>query len=311
MTKVPQTPEAPEDCLPILKVCSADMFVKVAPILGGKILSLVDRTDGTEWMWTPPDGRGIFRNEITDPFAENTLIGADECFPTVEPCQGKGRKLSDHGELWAVPWKVLAHSADGLNMEARAPNSPFRLRRRIHLAGRAARFSYTAENTGDPEEVFLWAFHPILNFVPGDYLEIPSKTARIGYQINTPIGSRGAVIALPEPVPSVRLDRMDFGSFGPAAVKYFTDSLEEGRAALVRPGLRWLLVFEFDRTQLNTVGVLIKAAGWGGYRHVAIEPTNRTPDSLDVAAAWNRCQRLQPGAEASSEMTQRIEVFST
>jgi len=91
MTKVPQTPEAPEDCLPILEVFSADMFVRVAPILGGKILSLVDRTDGTEWMWTPPDGRGIFRNGTTDPFAESTLIGADECFPTVEPCQWKIR----------------------------------------------------------------------------------------------------------------------------------------------------------------------------------------------------------------------------
>lgn len=311
MAEVPQTPEVPEDCLPILGVVSEGMFVKVAPILGEKILSLVDRTDGTEWMLTPPDGRGIFRNEITDPFAESTLIGADECFPTDEPCQWKGRQLPDHGELWAVPWKVLAHSADSLDMEVRAPISPFRLRRRIHLAGREARFSYTVENTGDSAEEFLWAFHPLLNFGPGDYLEIPTKTARIGSQINTPFGSRSAVIALPEPVPSVRLDRMDFGSFGPAAVKYFTDSLEEGCAALVRPGLRRRLVYEFDRTQLNTVGVLIKAGGWGGYQHVAIEPTNGAPDPHDVAAAWNRCQRLQPGATASWEMTLRIEDFST
>lgn len=310
MPKVPQTPEAPEDCLPILEVCSADMFVKVAPILGGKILSLVDRTDGTEWMWTPPDGRGIFRNEITDPFAESTLIGADECFPTVAACQWKGRQLPDHGELWAVPWKVLAHSADSLDMDVRAPISPFRLRQRIHLAGRAARFSYTVENTGDSAEEFLWAFHPLLNFGPGDYLEIPAKTARIGSQINTPFGSRGAAIALPEPVPGVRLDRMDFGPLGPAAVKYFTDNLEEGRAALVRPAIGRRLVFEFDLTQLNTVGVWINAGGWGGYRHVAIEPTNGAPDPLDAAAAWNRCQRLQPGATASWEMTLRIEDFS-
>ena len=203
MSEVPQTPEAPEDYLPILEVFSADMFVKVAPMLGGKILSLVNRTDGTEWMWTPPDGRGIFRNEITAPFAESTLIGADECLPTVEPCRWKGRQLPDHGELWAVPWKVLAHSADSLDMEVRAPISPFRLRRRIHLFGRAARFSCTVENIGDSAEEFLWAFHPLLNFGPGDYLEIPAKTARIGSQINTPFGSRGAAIALPEPAPGV------------------------------------------------------------------------------------------------------------
>ena len=52
------------------------------------------------------------------------------------------------------------------------------------------------------------------------------------------------------------------------------------------------------------------AGGWAGYRHVAIKPTNGAPDPLDVAAAWNRCQRLQPGAAASWEMTLRIEEFT-
>ena len=301
---------AGDSSLQPLELSTSELTVQVVPALGGKILSLVDRTLGAEWMWTPPDGRGLFRNAITDPFAQSTLAGADECFPTVAACEWKGRRLPDHGELWAVPWQVLAHSANSLDLEVRAPISPFRLRRRIDLADRTARFSYTVENTGDVTEEFIWAFHPLLNFGPDDYLEIPAKTARIDSQINTPFGSRGAAIALPEPAPGVRLDRMDFGALGLAAVKYFTDNLTEGRAALVRPALGRRLVFEFDRTRLDTLGVWINAGGWAGYRHVAIEPTNGAPDPLDVAAAWNRCQRLQPGATASWEMTLRIEDFS-
>jgi hypothetical protein len=74
--------------------------MQVVPALGGKILSLVDRTAGTEWMWTPPDGRGLFRNAIIDPFAQSTLAGADECFPTVAACEWKGRRIRS---MWRRP----------------------------------------------------------------------------------------------------------------------------------------------------------------------------------------------------------------
>lgn len=302
MSSLPHSVLAEEPSLHPLELSTSDLAMRVVPVLGGKILSLVDRTLGTEWMWAPPDGRGLFRNAITDSFAQSTLAGADECFPTVAACEWKGRRLPDHGELWAVPWQIRAHSTDSLELEVRAPISPFRLRRRIDLAGRTARFSYTVENTGDVAEEFLWAFHPLLNFGPGDYLEIPARTARIDSQINTPFGSRGDAITLPAPTRGVRLDRMDFGPFGPAAIKYFTDALENGRAALVRPTLGRRLVFEFDRAHLNTVGVWINAGGWAGYRHVAIEPTNGAPDPLDVAACWNRCQRLASGASISWQM---------
>jgi len=290
-----------------LELSSSELSIQVVPSLGGKILSFVDRSTGTDWMWAPPDGRGLFRNALTDPFAQSTLVGADECFPTVAACNWRGRCLPDHGELWAVPWQVLEHSAGSLELEVQAPISPFRIRRRIDLAGRTAHFSYTVTNIGELPEHFLWAFHPLLKFEPGDFLEIPAKSARIDSQINTPFGSRGAGITLPEPSAGVRLDRMNFGQLGPAAVKYFTDDLEEGRAALVRPALGRRLVFKFDRAQLDTVGVWINAGGWAGYRHVAIEPTNGAPDPLDVAAEWNRCRRLSPGQVCTWWMTLSLE----
>jgi galactose mutarotase-like enzyme len=307
MPSLPPSLPFGDSSLQALELSTPDLAMQVVPGLGAKILSFVDRSGGSEWMWTPPDGRGLFRNAVTDSFAQSTLAGADECFPTVAACEWKGRRLPDHGELWAVPWQVLAHTSNSLELAVRAPISPFRIKRRIGLAGRTARFDYTVENTGDSAEEFLWAFHPLLNFGLGDYLEIPAKTARIDSQINTPFGSRGAAIALPEPAPAVRLDRMDFGPLGPAAVKYFTDALEEGRAALARPALGRRLVFEFDRAQLNTVGVWINTGGWSGYRHVAIEPTNGAPDSLVIAAAWNRCQRLAPGASLAWSMSLSFE----
>lgn len=283
------------------------MALTIVPELGGKIFRLVDRTTGSDWMWVPPDGRGLFRNQSGDSFAQSTLAGADECFPTVAACRFRGRLLPDHGELWTVPWQILTQSTGALNLEARAPISPFLFQRAIEVKGASACFTYSVRNIGVQEEPFLWAFHPLLCFEPGDYLEIPASSARIDSQINTPFGSRGDQIVLPEPAPGVRLDRMDFGPLGPAAVKYFTDTITTGRAALVRPSLGRRLVFEFDRAQLDTVGVWINAGGWAGYKHVAIEPTNGAPDPLDIATVWNRCSRLLPEQSCRWAMTLTFE----
>ena len=307
MPTKPSHPASSVDGLQALIIGSTELTLGVVPELGGKVATLVDQKSGIDWMWAPAGGRGLFRNAPTDPFSQSTLTGADECFPTVAACSWNGRELPDHGELWAVPWRLLGHSDDSIELEVRAPISPFVLRRRIDIAGSSARFSYTLRNVGDSVEAFLWAFHPLLDFDAGDYLEIPARSARIDSQINTNFGMTGASLAIPEPYPGVRLDRMDFGPWGAAAVKFFTDSLEGARVALVRPAHRRRLVFEFDRIRLNTVGIWINAGGWGGFRHVAIEPTNGAPDRLDVAASWNRCQRIRPGAVESWDFTLRLE----
>jgi hypothetical protein len=93
MSSLPPSVLAGDPSLQPFELSTPDLVMQVVPALGGKVLSLVDRTFGTEWMWTPPDGRRLFRNAITDPFAQSTLSGADECFPTVAACEWKGRRI--------------------------------------------------------------------------------------------------------------------------------------------------------------------------------------------------------------------------
>lgn len=308
---VSPSPTAPSPVTPkVVTLTSDTLALGIVPELGGKIASFIDRRNGHDWMWAPPGPRRFFRNQTTDPFAQSTLIGADECFPTVAACRWQGRDLPDHGELWAVPWTVREHTADTLDLEVQAPLSPFTFRRRLTLTGATVRFNYTVKNTGTARESFLWAFHPLLKFEPGDRIEVPAASARIDSQLNTPFGARGAAIPLPEAAPGMHLDHLDFGPGVNAAVKYFTDTLEAGRVALVRPTRGRRLVFEFDRDELPTLGVWINRGGWAGFRHVALEPTNGAPDPLDVAASWGRCQQLDPGIERSWGMTLRLEPLS-
>lgn len=290
-----------------LSISTDTIKLDLVPELGGKILSLIDPTNGVDWMWSPPDQRGLFRNKITDPFIAGPLAGADECFPTIAPCRWQGRDLPDHGDLWAVPWQVLAHTESEIDLQVRPPVSPFEFRRRIALERNSAHFTYTVRNAGRKDESFLWAFHPMLHYDAGDRLEVPATSARIDSQINTPFGGRGDRIKLPEPLPGVRLDRLDFGPLKSAAVKYFTDTLEAGRVALVRPKLKRRLIFEFDLKEINTVGVWINGGGWADYRHVIIEPGIGAPDPLDVAADWKRCGRIKAGQTQTWRMSLRLE----
>ena len=74
--------------------------ISLVPDLGAKVISLVNRWTGREWMSCPTGGPKLFRNERADDFAASTLVGWDECLPTIAPCVFKGRSLPDHGEVW-------------------------------------------------------------------------------------------------------------------------------------------------------------------------------------------------------------------
>jgi hypothetical protein len=60
--------------------------IRVAVDLGAKIISLKNLETGREWMWRPPGSFELFRNELGDTFERSTLVGADECLPTIAPC---------------------------------------------------------------------------------------------------------------------------------------------------------------------------------------------------------------------------------
>lgn len=272
-------------------IASRSLRLGVIPELGGKIVELADET-GRNWLWAPGDGRGLFRNQVTDDYARSPLVGVDECFPTVAACHWRGRRLPDHGELWAVPWEVRERSATRLALEVQAPISPFRFSRVITLEDAGAVFAYSVRNCGGDREPIVWALHPLLECSPGDYIEVPAEAGRIDSQINMPLGERGARLAYPEPAPGIRLDRLELGQR--AAVKFFTDRLTEGRVAWVRPAMGRRLVFRFSLAEIDTLGIWINRGGWSGYQHVAIEPTNGAPDPLDTAVAWQRCQWIDP-----------------
>ena len=267
------------------------LSIEVVPELGAKIASLRNLATGREWMWRPRPDAKLFRNKQKDGFDASTLIGADECLPTITPCQFHGRDLSDHGEVWSTPWVVdeAALSAQQIQTIIRLPISPFELRRSISLQENEILFDYRLTSLSSKPERFLWAFHPLMPLEHGDSVELPSHitSVKIG-SVKGVAASASNRWSWPEPAPGLRLDQMDFGTGAFAYAKLFAEFAEgaEGFAG-IRKGQERLL-FRFDTAQISAAGLWFSRGAWNGHTHMAIEPTNASTDSLCEVAASSR-----------------------
>jgi len=272
---------------------NATAAIQIIPALGAKISSLVNLQTGREWMWSPPEPK-LFANKTGDSFPDGTKIGADECFPTIAACEWRGRSLPDHGEVWTEAWEVAVEEGR-VKTSISCPISPFRLERTASLSGGCLTLDYAATNLSSEPQECLWAIHPLLTIEPDDVLHLPAESYRVDASIDCGLGDRGAAGTWPSPREGMHLDRLDFGSNDPAAVKIFTDSLKEGVITVRNRNTGDQLIFRFDPSVLNTVGIWINRGGWAGYHHLAVEPTNGAPDRLDIAAQdWRRCWTLAP-----------------
>jgi hypothetical protein len=109
--------------------------IAVVPELGAKIISLKNLRTQREWLWQPKVKLELFTNSPRDDFSSSTLVGIDECLPTIAPCSWRGRQLPDHGEVWSRPWNVeqSAWRVGILKTSIKLENSPLKFERTLQL----------------------------------------------------------------------------------------------------------------------------------------------------------------------------------
>jgi hypothetical protein len=244
----------------------------VVPELGAKVVSLKNLRTGREWMASPSADRKLFRNCLGDDFATSTLVGWDECLPTIAPCEWEARLLPDHGEVWSVPWHVeqAAWERGELTTSARLPISPLLFQRSIALGEQEIRLSYSIANTGDSVARFLWAMHPLLTIERGDRLQLPPEV-------------REQLAA------ETWIDSLDFAGRKPACAKVFARPRGLVTAGVCNSTTGDRLAFTWDTEENDTLGLWVTRGGWNGIHHLALEPANGMPDSLADAAQHHQC----------------------
>jgi len=279
----------------IITIENADLSVGVAAHFGARVVSLVDRRSGRQWL--TQGGESLNTGEEAR-YLSPEAVGWDECFPTVSRWDAGStpwrRNLRDHGDLWGRPATIEAAMPTSLVVSFAGPE--YRFSRTLALEGATLVATYAAENRGNAPLPYLWALHALLAADAGDRMLLPgTDTVRAVYLSGVDRAALPAQLPwqassrlLPFPLADVQSRTSHF------AAKLYTDGPGERRALIGRDG-SWLEL-SWDTT-IGNLGIWLTYGGWpapGGHQEVAIEPTNAPADHLGQAIAQG-APPLAPG----------------
>jgi len=279
------------DGVPIVRLESDHLRVEVAPSVGGRVVSLVEKAGGHEFLWRhralalKPQAAGA-------EYDPNFYGGIDELLPNDIPEVINGVSCPDHGELWTTS---LSWHCDGslLKLEGTLPLFGLRYEREMFLRSDSPYLDYAyriTNPTGQPRQ-FLWKLHAALAVEAGDIIECPARKGQVvdlawsRYRTLTPfdwptIEGQGANV-VPAPDGTV-----DF---------FYLSELTAGRMAWRRPGTGLTFACEFDTKVFPYAWMFASYGGFLGHYTVILEPCTSMPISVNEAAAKGQCSSLQPG----------------
>ncbi len=291
----------------ILALESQAVRVEIDPDFGARVLSLIDRRSGRDWMAKGPQSSQVGEDAV---YLADEAVGWDECFPTVAPWDASGtalgRRLRDHGDLWGRPWAVDAKSNDSATLSW--SDGAFRFTRRLSLGAASLTADYAIANIGDAALPFMWALHGLLAVTPDDWIEldgvaavVATYVARDGHTITAPqLAWPGPDDALGMPLDRVQPALSRF------AAKLYASHVPGARASVGgRNG--WLDIGWDDR--IGHLGLWLNYGGWpapGSTHHLALEPTTASADHLGQALEQGTAITLEPGASSRWRVTMTL-----
>ena len=301
----------------------------VVPELGGKIVSMLSRRSGREWLWSNPNLPFRKPPPGVSNFCHYDTGGWDEVFPTVNPCHVNDsawgdRMLTDHGELWYRPWRTIAaelvaHEAATLTLAVDNPELPFRFERTLTLAAEFGPLTvrYELTNVSDRPLPYIWAAHPLLAIEPGDTIRLPAgthmtSTASFGLEFAAGSASFAWPTARLASGQTIDLSRVPDRT-AQFAVKLFATNMSPARVEIVDKVEHASLHISLDGAEIPCCGFWLNYGGWSGagtapYVNVGIEPTTSPHDDLSVALSQQNARVLEKSEAARWQLTIRDET---
>jgi galactose mutarotase-like enzyme len=251
--------------------------VGVSPPYGARVVHLVDKASGREWMTQGGESPHVGEDVK---YLDKEAVGWDECFPTVGVFDATGtpwaRVLRDHGDLWGRPWSVDDALATRMRLTRATPE--FSFGRTLSLDGATLIADYALTSRSDNPLPWLWALHVLFAVRDGDRIEIPGlTTATSGFLSHDGKVASGRM-QWPGPNPAVPFR---FDEVQPPSSRYMgklnAAGLKGGSARIGQPG-QWLTM-RWDDT-IADLGIWMTYGAWFGHHEVALEPQNAPGDHL-------------------------------
>jgi hypothetical protein len=282
-----------------VRIESAAATLVAIPELGGKIVSIVARTTGTELLWQD-ETRPYRALRYGDRFGDYDASGFDECFPTIGECiypeqPWLGDTVPDHGELWCRPWRYEV-STEAVTMCAHGTRFPYRFERTVAPDAQTGGFSlrYAVTSLTPFPFQYLWSAHPLFAAVEDMRVLIPGEPeGMVAFHAGERIGGTPLQPFTWPWAPGPGGSPVDYRIIGPrnrnANDKVCLRTPAEGWCGLYRPDTGDFAGFRLNPEDVPYVAVCVNQgayppSGRGAY-WVALEPCTGYPDPLDEAVA--------------------------
>jgi galactose mutarotase-like enzyme len=283
----------------IVRLENGLLSVAVAPSVGGRVVSLLHKRSGHEFLWRNPTLplRRVPPGTAYDP---EFYGGIDEQIPCDGPETFDGVAYPDHGELWTQSLAVRKEG-EALVLSGDLPLLGFHYERRMELVPDAPelRVSYRIENRSGRPRSFLWKLHAALAVAPGDRIVCPAITAR-------PLDLAWSRCREMKPFAWPHEGDLDM-SLVPAldgtAEFLALTGLAAGTIGLRRAATGTELRIEFDRTVFPWCWLFASYGKLLGHHTVVLEPATSAESTVHQA---RRPARLAAGQSLTTEVCYRV-----
>jgi len=287
------------DSIPIIRLESSSLQVDVAPEVGGRVVSLVEKSTGHEFLWRNA-GLKLERMAPHSAYDPNFYGGIDELIPNDMPEHLNGVDSPDHGELWTTALSY-ASSEDELTLKGTLPLCGLAYERRLSLREGSPHIdiAYRIHNPTAQRRKFLWKLHAALAIAPGDRVLCPAGTARV---VDLEWSRWHTLEAFGWPV--VEGQRADLIPVKDGTVDFlFLYDLAEGSMAWQSAAGDLTFAYTFDSAIFPYAWYFASYGGFDDHYTAILEPCTAMPLSVVEAAQLGQCSVLEAGQTLETQVT--------
>jgi len=289
------------DGVPIIRLESDALRVDVAPGVGGRVVSLVEKSGGHEFLWR---NRSLRLEHLSSgsEYDPNFYGGIDELLPNDLPEEINGVPCPDHGELWTLPlsWEC---EREQLKLVGTLPRFGLQYERRMSLRadGPFLDLDYRISNPTAYTRHFLWKLHAALAVEAGDIIDCPARQAQV---VDLSYSRFSSVAPFAWPEIEGKFANVIPPADGTMDFFYLFDfPAERGCMAWRREGLEF--AYHFDTRVFPYAWMFASYGGFLGHYTVVLEPCTAMPVSVNDAARKSQCSMLKPGETLETRVSIR------
>ena len=289
----------PSDHVPLLRLESNWLTIDVAPDVGGRIVSLIHKPTGHEFLWRNA-AVPLIRLAPGTEYDPHFYGGIDELLPNDIPEQIDGVPCPDHGELWTTKLSTET-SSDRVCLRGILPQFGLEYVREMRLAADApvVELTYRLTNRTQQTRHFLWKLHAALAIAAGDVIHCPAQQARV-------VDLAWSRYRTLDPFPWPHLDgqRTDVIPVADGTVDFFyLYQLSAGRMAWERPSQGLRFEYRFDTRVFPYAWLFASYGGFDGHYTAVLEPCTSMPISVPEAASLGQCAVLRAGESLGTSVS--------